>query len=66
MVFGGAAQERLQFNEDSLGIGDENPSGGYDTMGGCRAFGDVHLILPGTVRPLFCCPASLLLPHSRL
>lgn len=47
MVFGGTAEERLQFNEDSLWTGDENPSGNYDTMGGYQAFGDVHLSLPG-------------------
>ncbi len=47
MVFGGTAQERIQFNEDSLWTGDDNPSGNYDTMGGYQAFGDVHLTLPG-------------------
>ena len=47
MVFGGTAQERLQFNEDSLWTGDENPSGDYGTMGSYQAFGDVHLSLPG-------------------
>lgn len=47
MVFGGTAQERLQFNEDSLWTGDENPTGDYNTMGGYQAFGDVHLSLPG-------------------
>ena len=47
MVFGGTAQERLQFNEDSLWTGDENPTGNYDTMGSYQAFGDVHLTLPG-------------------
>ena len=47
MVFGGTAQERLQFNEDSLWTGDENPTGDYDTMGSYQAFGDMHLTLPG-------------------
>jgi alpha-L-fucosidase 2 len=47
MVFGGTAQERLQFNEDSLWTGDENPTGDYGTMGGYQAFGDVHVTLPG-------------------
>ena len=47
MVFGGTAQERLQFNEDSLWTGDENPTGDYGTMGSYQAFGDVHLSLPG-------------------
>ena len=47
MVFGGTSLERIQFNEDSLWTGDDNPSGNYDTMGGYQAFGDLHLSLPG-------------------
>ena len=47
MVFGGTSQERVQFNEDSLWTGDENPTGDYDTMGGYQAFGEIHLSLPG-------------------
>ncbi len=47
MVFGGTAQERVQFNEDSLWTGDENPTGDYGTMGGYQAFGDIYLALPG-------------------
>jgi alpha-L-fucosidase 2 len=35
MVFGGIEREHIQFNEDSLWIGDENDSGAY------QAFGDV-------------------------
>ena len=35
MVFGGVERERIQFNEDSLWIGDENDTGAY------QAFGDV-------------------------
>lgn len=35
MVFGGVARERIQFNEDSLWIGDEVDTGAY------QAFGDV-------------------------
>ena len=46
MVFGGAAAERIQFNEDSLWTGDENPSGGYGSMGAYQAFGEVHVKLP--------------------
>ncbi len=46
MVFGGIANERVQFNEDSLWTGDENPSGDYNTMGAYQAFGDLHLALP--------------------
>lgn len=41
MVFGGVETERIQFNEDSLWTGDENPSGNYDTMGAYQAFGDL-------------------------
>jgi len=47
MVLGGAALDRLPFNENSLWTGDDNPSGNYDTMGGYQAFGDVRLTLPG-------------------
>ena len=46
MIFGGVARERLQFNEDSLWTGDENPSGDYDKMGAYQAFGDLHVSLP--------------------
>jgi alpha-L-fucosidase 2 len=35
MIFGGVEREHIQFNEDSLWIGDENDSGAY------QAFGDV-------------------------
>jgi len=37
MIFGDAAKERIQFNEDSLWIGDEKDTGAY------QAFGDVHV-----------------------
>ena len=47
MIFGGTAEERIQFNEDSLWTGDENPSGGYGSMGGYQAFGDVLIKQPG-------------------
>jgi alpha-L-fucosidase 2 len=46
MIFGGIANERIQFNEDSLWTGDENPSGNNDTMGAYQAFGDVNISLP--------------------
>ena len=46
MVFGGVATERVQFNEDSLWTGDENPSGNYGKMGAYQAFGDVYIKLP--------------------
>ena len=47
MVHGGVERERLQFNEDSLWTGDENPSGAYETMGAYQAFGDLFLTLEG-------------------
>jgi alpha-L-fucosidase 2 len=47
MVFGGVERERLQFNEDSLWTGDENPSGVYETMGAYQNFGDLFLTLDG-------------------
>ena len=46
MIFGGTARERIQFNEDSLWTGDENPSGDYKTMGMYQAFGNVFVNLP--------------------
>jgi len=45
MVFGALGKERIQFNEDSLWTGDENPSGGYKSMGGYQAFGDLFITL---------------------
>jgi len=41
MVFGDAAAEHIQFNEDSLWIGDEHDTGAY------QAFGDLHIEMPG-------------------
>lgn len=37
MIFGGMQKEHIQFNEDSLWIGDETDTGAF------QAFGDVHL-----------------------
>ncbi len=37
MIFGDASKERIQFNEDTLWIGDEKDTGAY------QAFGDVHV-----------------------
>jgi alpha-L-fucosidase 2 len=45
MVFGGVAQERIQFNVDSLWTGDENPSGDYNSMGAYQNFGDLSIDL---------------------
>jgi alpha-L-fucosidase 2 len=39
MLFGSAPQERIQFNEESLWIGDETDTGAY------QAFGDVYVSL---------------------
>jgi alpha-L-fucosidase 2 len=41
MVFGGIGRERIQFNEDSLWIGDESDTGAY------QAFGDLLIDLGG-------------------
>ena len=37
MIFGGVSNERIQFNEDSLWIGDETDTGAY------QAFGDIYV-----------------------
>ena len=37
MIFGDAAKERIQFNEDTLWIGDETDTGAY------QAFGDIYV-----------------------
>ncbi|WP_183561013.1 glycosyl hydrolase family 95 catalytic domain-containing protein [Mucilaginibacter sp. SP1R1] len=41
MVFGGVAQEHIQFNENSLWTGDENETGAY------QAFGDLYINFKG-------------------
>ncbi|HOD82735.1 MAG: F5/8 type C domain protein [Planctomycetes bacterium ADurb.Bin126] len=41
MVFGDVESERLQFNEDSLWTGDDNPSGDYGSMGAYQTFGEL-------------------------
>ncbi len=43
MFFGGAFEERMQFNDISLWTGDANPSGNYDSMGMFQNFGDLIL-----------------------
>lgn len=45
MVFGGVQRERIQFNEDSLWTGDDNPSGEYKSMGAYQNFGDLFVEL---------------------
>ena len=41
MIFGDAAAEHIQFNEDSLWVGDEEDTGAY------QAFGDLHIEMTG-------------------
>lgn len=50
MVYGGVEKEEIQFNEDSLWTGDENPSGDYKTMGEYQNFGSLFItdIQPAT------------------
>ncbi len=43
MVFGGIEREHIQFNEDTLWIGDENDTGSY------QAFGDLYIELGPSV-----------------
>jgi alpha-L-fucosidase 2 len=45
MIFGGAAREHIQFNEDSLWTGDACPSGVYEKMGAYQNFGDLFIRL---------------------
>ena len=51
VVFGGVERERIQFNEDSLWTGDDNPSGNDNTMGSYQAFGDLFLESAVTTNP---------------
>lgn len=61
LVFGGIAQERLQFNEESLWTGGSNPGGGFsykdgrdgDDVFGCyRNFGDLTIAFDGDATPI--------------
>ncbi|HUJ08608.1 MAG TPA: glycoside hydrolase family 95 protein [Verrucomicrobiae bacterium] len=52
VVFGGVERERIQFNEDSLWTGDENPSGDYNTMGAYQDFGDLFIESTGSTNPV--------------
>ena len=45
MVFGGAEQERVQFNEQTLWLGDEEAMGSY------QPFGDLYLDQPAAAQP---------------
>ena len=51
LIYGGAAQERVALNEDSLWTGADNPSGDYGHMGGYQLLGDLHVTLPGQAFP---------------
>jgi alpha-L-fucosidase 2 len=52
VVFGGVESERVQFNEDSLWTGDDNPSGDDNTMGAYQAFGDLILRFDDRPKPV--------------
>ena len=47
LIYGGAAQDRIALNEDSLWTGADNPSGDYGRMGSYQLLGDLHVTLPG-------------------
>jgi alpha-L-fucosidase 2 len=47
MIFGGVERERIQFNEDTLWIGDERDTGAY------QAFGDLFIDFSGTGNATF-------------
>ena len=57
MVFGGVERERIQFNEDSLWTGDENPSGDYGSMGAYQDFGDLWIELGAAGTDVVCASA---------
>ena len=58
MIFGGTAEERIQFNDISLWTGDENVYGAY------QAFGDLHITLPGQDQNVTNYSRTLDLEHS--
>jgi alpha-L-fucosidase 2 len=47
LIFGGTGRERINVNEDSLWLGDDNPSGDDWKMGAYQVFGNVFVNLPG-------------------
>jgi len=57
MLFGGATRERIQFNEDSLWTGDENPTGDYASMGAYQNFGDLLIELDAGETEIVCASA---------
>jgi alpha-L-fucosidase 2 len=54
MVFGGVERERIQFNEDSLWTGDDNPTGDYGKMGAYQNFGDLLINLDADFPEVVC------------
>lgn len=58
VLFGGVGRERLQFNEDSLWTGGENPSGNYDSMGAYQTFGDLFLSFDAGTTPAVSSPSG--------
>lgn len=47
LIYGGAAQDRITLNEDSLWTGADNPSGDYGQMGSYQLLGNLLITLPG-------------------
>lgn len=62
MLFGGAASERIQFNEISLWGGANNWDGGFDMddtrFGGYRNFGDLWISWNGAEQPAISSPSG--------
>ncbi len=54
----GGIDERLQFNEDSLWTGDDNPSGDYGHMGSYQNFGDLLLSFDSGAQPVVSSPSG--------
>ena len=47
LIFGVPQQERINVNEDSLWVGDDNPSGEDSTMGAYQCLANLFINLPG-------------------
>ncbi len=54
----GGETERLQFNEDSLWTGTDNPSGDYGSMGSYQTFGDLFLAFENGSKPQITVPSG--------
>ncbi|MCW3059414.1 MAG: glycosyl hydrolase, partial [Capsulimonas sp.] len=46
LLYGGAADEKIIFNESSLWTGDKNPGGDYGKMGSYQKFGEIDFDQP--------------------